>query len=244
MPLALKTEDVADRLRDYARENYLLLANVIKGVVLGSATVTAVGIASHPGHNWQKISPFICSGAATFISYVTWTRGVLLTNSRVNTRDTVLPLVMGGVEVSLFGILNTKGAFPAPWHFWFFLLSLHSLLAVFLVINRIKNTRREDFDPKLRELVYDDYRAWMKKDVIGALVGTFLSFVFGLVTLFLWWKADQRVWFGIHPGDWAILVLPFIAFFFLLQATQRATRQLLELDAKISKELQTPNEPS
>jgi hypothetical protein len=234
MPLPLKTEDVANRLRDYSRENYLLLANVIKGVVLGSATVSAVSMAGHPWANWAKFAAFICSGAAAFISYVTWTRGVLLTNSRSNTKDAVLPLVMGGVEVSLFAVLTTGEKFPQPWHFWFFILALHSSLAVLLVRNRIRNTRPEDFVPRLRDLIYEEYRGWMKKDVFGATMGMIMSVVFGLLMLLLWSKTQY--------GDRIMAWLPFVPCALLIFATQNATRQLQELDRRISTAIPTPNE--
>jgi hypothetical protein len=237
LPLPLTTKELADRLRDYSRENYLLLANVIKGVVLGAATTTAIHMVNHPADNWQKFGAFICSGAAALISYVTWTRGVLLTNSRSNTRDSVIPLIMGGVEVTLFAVLYTDGAFPALWQFWFFFLAMHNFLAVLLVKNRIKNTRAEDFQDELRDLIYKEYMSWMKADVKGATAGSIVSVVFGLVTCFLWWKAGQYVLFvtiGTHLGDWAMVILPLVSCSFIVYATQQATRQLREMDEKVS----------
>jgi hypothetical protein len=235
MPLPLTIPEVADRLRDYSRENYLLLANVIKGLVLGSATITAIGIASDVPDNWPKLSAFACSGAAMLVSYVTWTRGVLLTNSRSNTHDAVLPLVMGGIEMSLFAILNTK----TGWHFWFFALAMHSFLAVLLVRNRINNTLKEDFDSKLSELrIREKYIGWMKQDVAGATAGTVASVLFGAITYLLFWKSGQRVWniyVGTNWGDWTFLILPLLPFFMILKATRMATRQLRELDENISK---------
>lgn len=115
MPLSLTKSDIAERLRDYSRENYLLFANIIQGVVLGTATLAAIHMASDPVHNLKKIPAFLCSGAVTFITYVTWTRGVLLTNSRSNTRDAVLPLIMGGLEVSLFAVLSSYGNLELEW---------------------------------------------------------------------------------------------------------------------------------
>jgi hypothetical protein len=144
---------------------------------------------------------------------------------------------MGGTEVSLFALLYTDGKFPSPWHFWFFVLAVHSGLAVLLVKNRIKNTCAEDFDPKLRELVYEKYMRWMKEDVAGAKKGTIGSVVFGLITCFFWWKAGQQVCFfkvGRHLCDWAIVILPVFPSFLLIYATQKATRQLQELDGIVS----------
>jgi hypothetical protein len=240
VPLPLTSKEVADRLRDYSRENYLLLANVIKGVVLASATVTAIHVLTDLPHNWQKITAFACSGAAAFISYITWTRGVLLSNSRSNTRDVVLTFVMGGSEVLLFSFLCTDCGFPAPWHFWFFVLAAHSGLAVLLVKNRIRNTRPDDFDQELLELVHDDFVHWMKDDILGASIGTGISVLAGCLICLFWWKAGQRIFFipiGQHLGNWAFLVLPLLPFSALISHTKRVTRQLWELDEKVSQAL-------
>lgn len=154
MPLPLTKDHLAERLKDYSRDNYLLLANVIKGVVLGSASFAAVGILSDFPHYWHEIGALLCSIAAAFVTYITWTRGVLLTNSRFNTRDVVLPLLMGAVEVSLFIVLYVDGPSKRGWHFWYLVLAAHALLAVLLVKNRLSNTYEEDFDETVRQFIY------------------------------------------------------------------------------------------
>ena len=136
--------------------------------------------------------------------------------------------------MSLFAVLNAGDKFRPVWHFWFFVLALHSLLAVMLIRNRIQNTHPEDFDPKLRELIYKTYRSWLKKDAAGATAGMIMSGAFGVLTLLLWSKTQY--------GDWVMAFLPGIPLFIILYFTQKATRQLQELDRLISKEVQTPNE--
>ena len=223
MPLALKPREVGDRLRDYARENYLLLANVIKGVVLGTAAQIAVQIASDWANNGPKVTAFVCSGAATFLTYITWTRGVLLTTSRSNTRDAVFPLSMGGAEVCLFAVLSKD----APWHFWFLVLAMHMALAVLLVRNRMKNTRAEDFDPELRKMLYEDYMTWLRHDANGATVGTVLSLLFWGITL--WCRSESAAW-----GSRCMVLLPLAPLVFIIYVTLRATRQSQIVDERIS----------
>jgi hypothetical protein len=240
MPLELNAKEVAHRLQGYSRENYLLLANVIKGVVLGTATLSAIHIMADLGNNWQKITPFICSTAAAITSYVTWTRGVLLTNSRSNTRDSVIPLLMGGVEISLFAVLQNDGPFIKPWHFWFSILGLHALLAVWLVKNRLKNTSPEDFAPDLRDFAKAEYEEWMKKDIVAAGKGFVMSSVFFGITCFLWATAGRRLGFlhvGSEWGNWALFILSIPPAFSIGNVARVATRQLEKLDAEVSKQI-------
>lgn len=246
MPLPLTTDELANRLRDYSRENYLLLANVIKGVVLGAATASAISIVTDLPHNLQKIPAFACSCAAAFITYITWTRGVLLTNSRSNTRDAVLPLLMGGVEVSLFGVLFTSGAaehFPAPWQFWFFVLALHTWFAVRLVTNRLENAQVEDFDAELHKLkIYEEYLGWMRDDIKEAGKGSRMALGSGALTWALWLMGGRTIHGWTVPtylGNCVFAALAIPPLVIILLSTRSATRQLRDLDMTISNAIRT-----
>ena len=176
-PLSLRT--VTERAENFTRDNYVFLGSVIKGFVLAAATLAGVKIFSDPRANWPQAVLLVCSFPAVIVSQVTWARGVLLTNARANIWDTVLPLWMGLMEFTLFGVITPdKQVSSMMWHSWFLILALHSLGAVGLVVNRVKLTDVEaDFEEPLRELA-KRYMGWMKANLIGASIGTVLSFAF------------------------------------------------------------------
>jgi hypothetical protein len=199
MAIPIDAKIVRERLRDYSRDNYLLLANVIKGVVLGTATFTAIGIINelfvNPGNAWPRVIPFGSSVLAAFVTYMTWGRGILLTNARSNSRDSVLPLLMGGVEVSLFAVLKPVAETHDLWHWWLLVFALHTGIAVFLVRNRLRQTHSDDFAEDLQEL-FLEYKAWMQADWKGARIATIISFSAWVVSLVFWhnWPVRFGSW--------------------------------------------------
>src|SRR5258708_17758759 len=92
---------------------------------------------------WYKIFPWVASLIAALVKYMTWSRGILVTNSRGTKWDAILPLLMGIAEFALFAILLTPVT-PAShqyvWLNWLFILSLHGALGVALVLNRLLNS--------------------------------------------------------------------------------------------------------
>ncbi|PYS21262.1 MAG: hypothetical protein DMF72_18030 [Acidobacteria bacterium] len=127
------------------------------------------------------------------VTLTTWGRGVLLTNSRANVLDTLLPTLMGIVEFGLFAVLYPRKGLDGkdirwangtePWHLWPFANALHALLAVFLVLNRIYNTDPiKDFEPRLQPLA-SQYMDWMRGDWKGALGTAIVITILGYFTL-------------------------------------------------------------
>lgn len=184
MPRPLLLSTVAERTENYCRDNYLFLGSVIKGVALAAATVAGLKLFAHPVENWPQIVLFFSSLLAIIVSYVTWSRGVLLTNARANLLDTLLPLWMGIMEFGLFGILMPDPENSTAWRWWFFIFFLHTLGAVGLVANRLRNTKvEEDFHPDLWPLA-KEYLKWMRANLKGASFGCVLSL--GLWLLIEW----------------------------------------------------------
>jgi len=233
MPVKLSSKEVADRLLHYSRDNYLLLANVIKGVVLGVATPCTIAILSNLPLMWPRLAPLICSGSAAMVTYMTWGRGVLLTNARSNVRDSVLPLLMGGFEVSLFLLLWAK---DDAWRPWIFALAGHTLIAVFLVRNRIAQTLEVDFDETLQQLVVNgtqrnlvkDYMTWMEKDKKGATFGTIMSLVFGFGAFAFWCTGHN------FAGNITVTVAASITTIILCFVVKDADKQRREIDKFVS----------
>lgn len=193
MPLPLNEKHIAERLHNYTYNNYLHIGSIIKGVTLGAATFVGLSIFSDINTNWPRVPLWIASFIAMTVSYMTWGRGVLLSNSRSNLWDSIFPLKMGMFEIALFGILQPKDESPQLWQHWFLLLSLHSLLAVFLITNRIKKTIiKEDFKPSLQDKLATECVMWMKADWIGALSVSIASII-------IWFILN---WFVFNKMDW------------------------------------------
>jgi hypothetical protein len=157
--------------------------------------------------------------------------GVLLTNSKADIWDSVLPTLMGITEFCLFAILaprifgvlkpqenNDKQKVQSeseiePWHYWFFVLALHADLAVLLVLNRIYLTDKvNDFAPELQDLA-SQYIGWMKMDVIGAGGSCVAFIIFGLWTRRLMRKRQKHQDRKIYSRIFVVLtLLPIIVY--------------------------------
>ena len=139
MPQPLRVEDIHTRLHDYARDNYLFLGNVTKGVALAVATTILLQIVGDFRSEWTRMTPWLASLVGIVATYVTTHSGILMTNSRANSLDSMLPLVMGIAEFLLFGILFVNKDHPVLWLNWFLCVALHALVGVAIVQNRIWN---------------------------------------------------------------------------------------------------------
>lgn len=169
MPLPLDKDTVLNRLRDYPHDNYLYLGGIAKGVAMAVAALVLLQIFADLSDRWYKLFPWIGALAASLVSYSKWGRGVLLTNSRANTRDNILPLLLGIMEFFLFAMLIEDKTHPLFWRHWPLALAAHSLLAVFLVANRyISMNTTQDFDPDLQPIA-TELKKWMRGDMGGSI---------------------------------------------------------------------------
>lgn len=248
----------------------------MRSVAWAAGTLVLLQILREPTRYLQRLLPWVVSLLATMVTLTTWGRGVLLTNSKANVWDSVLPMLMGIVEFGLFAVLAPRyfgseeedlgkdhvkewlgKKFPRlrdrsksfrenfhAWHLWFFLLALHTLLAVFLVKNRIANTDiLNDFEPKLCCLA-TKLKGWIDDDKFGAIMATIFSTISGV--LMVWfiqkYKSAER---DKKRRLWAVLyVLLFIFPIYKLSAViNDAENQRQETDAIVFRLEQNPNEP-
>jgi len=168
MPRALGNDEIGRRLHEYARNNYVFLGNVTKGVALAIATSILLQILSDFQSEWVRATLWLTSFLGILVTYMTWDIGSLLSNSRANILDSLLPLLMGMVEFLLFGILikSDNKELTLLWFNWFGCLGLHALFGAIIIHNRISVTNfSDDFvDITLARL----YHAWLKQCRIGA----------------------------------------------------------------------------
>lgn len=61
MPLRLTPTDVAERLQNYPRDNYLYIGGIIKGTVLAGATLVALAVFSDIRTYWPRIVLWVAS---------------------------------------------------------------------------------------------------------------------------------------------------------------------------------------
>ena len=181
MPVPLTSKDVKDRLHNYPRENYVYIGTIMKGVALYFASLVILDVLrANIWQDWLKLLPWLTSLAAILVSYMTTSRGVVLTSARANIFDSVVPLLMGIAEFLLFSVLQTSAQYPNFWLNWFGFLSVHALLAVLLVQNRIKKTVPDDFEEDL-EPVRREFIGWLRKDLKGASGVCSAAFVLWLI---------------------------------------------------------------
>ena len=155
----------------------------MKGVAFAAGSIVLIRIIEDWQLYWPRLFPLLSSFLLILMTHVTWSRGALLTNSRANILDSVLPMLMGVLEFLLFAILLPSVREPDLWRWWFFIVAVHSLIAVFIITNRISLTViSEDFEIELDEMA-NALVKWMNGAQKGAIAVTFLATMFGLVTL-------------------------------------------------------------
>lgn len=179
MPRSITQNEVAERLHNYSRDNYLFIGATIKAIALGAATFVVIPILIDFNNCWPKFVLWFVSLMSINVSYVTWGRGLLLTNSRSNLLDHILPAVMGIFEFALFGVLDDKlnEKTPTLWHWWFLVISLQCLIASWLVWNRINLFKKDDFDQPLKSLA-KRFQRWLEEDRRGATLIGLISAIF------------------------------------------------------------------
>src|SRR6266542_6259709 len=120
---------VQERLREYVGEHYLLLTSVIKGVTVWIAADILIQAASDQPTMVPRLCFLAGSLGATLVSYVTWSRGVVMTNEKYNVFDAAFPLLMGLVEILLFMVLLPNKDLPDLLWYWYPLIGLHAFCA-------------------------------------------------------------------------------------------------------------------
>lgn len=228
MPLPLRKKTVFDRLQSYPLGNYLYIGSIMKGVTFAAATLVLVQLVADVPSTWSLLSPWLGSLLLTLVSYMTWGSGILLTNSRSNYLDSILPMMLGMTEIFLFVILSPLETNDL-WRWWFFVASAHALIAACLVFNRIKMTSlSDDFHPELFDLA-SKYRHWMSNDLKGALGGMVLAALLGVLWVIIIPTFDSGVWSKV---TYCILVVPLIVIYGAVILA--ADRQRNEIDRSIS----------
>lgn len=232
MSSTLTVHEVASRLSQFPHDRYLYIGGFMRSVALAAGTFVLLEIVLNYKRYRLRLLPWLAALLATTITLTTWGRGVLLTNSRANVFDAILPTLMGIVEFCLFAILAprleknghdmviAKGV--QPWHLWPFFNAAHVGLAVLLVSNRIWNTDpAADFVPELRPLA-GEYMQWMRGDRVGAALTTLGLIILGLATIALVRKAathnqPKRYW-----RLYAILsLLPILMYSFVIVMAEK-----------------------
>jgi membrane protein insertase Oxa1/YidC/SpoIIIJ len=213
---------------EFPRDNYLYIGSFMRSVALAAGSIIILEILA--GELLSRFILWFASFLAMMTSYTTWSRGILLTNSRANLWDIVFPLLMGIDEFCLFAILSPKyflvdSINPLIWRWWLIVVGFHLLLAVGLVHNRIRNSSLlNDFEPEMQKLA-TEYHLWIRKDRKAAAAGAGLAFVFGcfaLTMLPLWFQG--ACYFIIYD----LLAVPFI--FIFAYACWRSDQQRQRID--------------
>jgi hypothetical protein len=191
MRIALTKERVADRLTEFTPAHYQNVFGIVKGVALGFSAFVLLPVTTGTDHPWQRFALWIPSVMAVLVSYLTSSRGILLTSHRYNAWDAIVPLLMGLTECILFVLLapaavNLNGQ-QDLWLLWSFAFAFHMGLAVLMVSNRIRLFRDQDFEPCLLPLV-KDCLGWISSDRAGALFFTFLFVLAGFLLRSAWFS--------------------------------------------------------
>lgn len=105
MSSQLTLEQVASRLSNFPLDRYLYIGGFMRSVAWAAGTIVLIRILRNPTRYLPRLLPWLVSFLATMVTLMTWGRGILLTNSRANVRDSVIPTLMGIVEFCLFAIL-------------------------------------------------------------------------------------------------------------------------------------------
>ena len=230
MAQKLPADVLQNRLREYVANHYLMLISVIKGVVLYAAGYTLLAIVKNPANVVPRLALWLASLAGALF-YVTWARGMVLTNEKYNLGDAIWPLAMGIVEILLFAILAPDNASPLFWWNWYLIFAAHSFCAFLLIGNRLRQTDAiADYDGSLKsesgKSMQDlavEYEGWVENDhrvTRGfCIVGVVVWAVMRWVVLPRWQSAIQ--------GQ---ALLGLIAFAALLKAAHGAVCQRTRID--------------
>jgi hypothetical protein len=231
MSSTLTVDAIQARLSQFPHDQYLYIGGFMRSVALAGGALVLLEILLEFKRYWPRLLPWMVALGATLVTLTTWGRGILLTNSRADVADAVLPTLMGILEFCLFATLIPRRSPDGrdvtlykniePWHLWPFFNAAHASLAVLLVLNRISMTDPiNDFQPNLRPLAAE-YMSWMRGDVSGALIGVGVFFALGVITL-IFVRLAQK------PRRWPIFActaLALIPLFIYSMVVREANKQ-------------------
>ena len=235
MAQKLPANVLQNRLREYVANHYLMLTSVIKGVVLYAAAYTLLAIVRDAGNLVPRLALWLASLAGALFSYVTWARGLVMTNEKYNLGDAIWPLAMGIVEILLFAILAPDNASPLFWWNWYLIFAAHSFCAFLLIGNRLRQTDAiADYDGSLKsesgKSMQDlavEYKGWVENDHR-------LTRGISMVGVVVW---AVMHWVVLPRWQWAIqgqALLGLIAFVAMLKAAHGAVCQRTRIDEFIT----------
>ena len=176
---------LCERIRDHTKEAYLLIYNVMKGIALANAAYTLACMLTKRPY-WPAYILWGASMSALLVSHLTTMTGILLSTSRRNPFDTVLPFALSITEFLLFSTLQPEvrnHIVIVTWRSWYLAYGAWSLTACLLILNRVLQTKVSDVDPAdrpLSELMCSfKKKLWENLCVAGVLA--LLSLGFGLL---------------------------------------------------------------
>jgi hypothetical protein len=231
VPAQINASDVIERLHDLPKENYLFLGNVVKGVALSIATLVLLQIASDLRQEWPRLLPCLASMAALLVTHLTWSRGVVLTNSEMNILDSIFPLAAGIVEFMLFGVLLDNKEHPRFWFNWPACVGLHALFGGAIAWNRHRVVALDrDFSPELKALG-KLYTEMIARNRIGAsLAGGFAFLFWGVQRWYLCVEPNPALNCGITVSIFAAV---YMVVYVKIILTANADRR--KIDAYVSR---------
>ena len=191
--MKLELTELQNRMKTYAKDNYLFIYSVMKGANLANAALTlAILVAGGAKPLLPRLAFWVVSFAAMVLTYNTTFRGIITTGFRLNWLDSLLPFTLAIIEFLLFSVLLPPGSFYLPsdapdtfWNHWYLIFALHGINASILVWNRARLLKYEDFDTELHELV-GKFEGWLERDIKGAAInGTVWTIVWAVMVFYV-----------------------------------------------------------
>ena len=225
MPDPLTPEILRSRLREYPRDGYLYIGSIMKGVSLAAGTLVLLEILADLGVLWPRLVLWLTSVVAVMVTYLTSNKGILLTNSRANLGDSLLPLLVGINEFCLFAVLSPRMVSSSLWRMWLIVLAVHALMGLGLVYNRYRIMKKHGTELENLEDLSKKLIDWAKTGVRNTAWGAATAFAVGSLAIFVLpsWVTGMR-----YAIVYAALALPFL--FILSYIAYDSDRQRQEID--------------
>jgi hypothetical protein len=178
---SLDIPELAARVKDSPKESYTFIYSVMKGTTLAVAAYVMgeilVGKAS-----WQDAMPLWgASFIGLILTYTSTNVGILISNFRLSSLDSLLPFTLGILEFLLFSTL--LGGTPAP--VWYAVFAVY-MFVIFLIVNNVYHKiSEEDYnveDDKLWKLA-EKYKDQQGRNRVAALAVLLESLLLGCAFL-------------------------------------------------------------